>query len=421
MRDLFLFSFFVNLFYFLIKNRKVDFFLLSFISSVVYFLPAFFGYYTLPTTYAPLYDIQPEAYLIYAIIFFTILFYTLIFDFVFSKIVIKYTSKEVIIPNLEKVFVVIGIIGSVAFFYLFGRDVFAGISKTELLEKQNGTYWELIWGLSSIFVIILSYINKKKIHFTFGILLLLLHLFVGHRSAAAFSAITVIIYYMYSMGKQKLLIYFFRLKYIAINFGILATIYFFFLYKQFANQIRNFRMDFIIKSATNINVYTTAITQAEPFIIQTNLNEVIRQKVKTDPIALRSIVKSFGFLFNKVDFQDQKLVYFNQNLVYPKLTYGAGNNIWAFVFASEGWAGLIIFVFIFFGIVLIGNLLLYNSGKILKSFLIVSFVYFCFYSHRNDLLTQIEIQKRVALLFSTALITALLYNTFTKNEAKQMN
>ena len=148
---------------------------------------------------------------------------------------------------------------------------------------------------------------------------------------------------------------------------------------------------------------------------------MIRQKVKTDPIALRSIVKSFGFLFNKVDFQDQKLVYFNQNLVYPKLTYGAGNNIWAFVFASEGWAGLIIFVFIFFGIVLIGNLLLYNSGKILKSFLIVSFVYFCFYSHRNDLLTQIEIQKRVALLFSTALITALLYNTFTKNEAKQMN
>ena len=195
-------------------------------------------------------------------------------------------------------------------------------------------------------------------------------------------------------------------------------IYFFFLYKQFAGHIRNFRFDFIVSSATNLKVYEAAITQSEPFIIQTNLNETIRQHVHTDHIALRSIIKSFGFSFNKLDFQDDKLKYLSQEMIYPKLNYGTGNNIWAFIFSSEGWLGLIIFVLIFFSMILIGNLLLNNSNKILKAFIVVFFVCICFYSHRNGLFFQIEIQKRVTIIFLMGLVSALIFNALIKASSK---
>ena len=104
MRDLFLVMFYINLAYFLLKKRKVDFFLLAFISASVYFLPAFFGYYTLPTTYAPEIEMVSEAYIIYSIFYSALLFFTLAYDFLFANIHIQTTTNEFNIPHLEIMF-----------------------------------------------------------------------------------------------------------------------------------------------------------------------------------------------------------------------------------------------------------------------------------------------------------------------------
>jgi hypothetical protein len=154
------------------------------------------------------------------------------------------------------------------------------------------------------------------------------------------------------------------------------------------------------KTLSTAAPYIAALTESEPFVTQSILNEVVRQGFQTESgyigNQLLSGVPGGKTLFG-IDVSGTPT--FNdlfQNQIFPTIkTYSVANNPWAQAYAAGGYVGVSILAVVFSSALCILSALFWSTSGISRAVIAVISTWTAFYFHRNDFMTEIGILKQV--------------------------
>lgn len=401
---------FLGVVYILIKRRQFDFFSISFLSAVVYFMPGFFGRVMNPYQYTKSdIPISNKTILVFIMVEITIFIGMILYDFS-KKSYRKFDIKKPILFTQTSFF--ISLVAFIIMYLKFGNVIFGfdTYSKKEVLEAMAGDRWSLLWIYSASFCLLSAWQDKSKLFIILSILMFCIHLLIGHRSNAAFIFITVSTIFLNEMTKNGTLLSLFKKHALKSILFILSTTFFFFI-KLILPLIKLLNFDLIVKNTDNSDYWLLAFTKSEPFLIQAILNKVLTDNITTDSYHIFDIMSvlipfspEMGFSISGDTFGK----YLNQEMLFPGLNYGIANNIWASVWAGYGWIGLYIFIVFFVFIIVWASNLLRTTTGFLRGFIALFFTQFFFYIHRNDIFTQIGLQKRVLVLFIVCFVFSII-------------
>lgn len=96
--------------------------------------------------------------------------------------------------------------------------------------------------------------------------------------------------------------------------------------------------------------------------------------------------------------------FFQATLFPSDLEYGMANNIWAEMVSSGGWFLLGLFLMVFVSMLMVGSYWIRSQDATLAAGTAVVFSYWAFYIHRNDLLYQVNLEKRTILVWIACLV-----------------
>jgi hypothetical protein len=185
----------------------------------------------------------------------------------------------------------------------------------------------------------------------------------------------------------------------------MAFVLFFFVYKQIYVTVKLGLWDVIRDRLMDTELYASAILMSEPFNTQAILNEVIAQDFRVGMEHFQDVLLQF-LLFSPelgrapVSFND-----FFQSTLFPSdLDYGMANNIWAEMISSGGWLLLGSFLVGFVLMLMLGSYWIRSHDATLAAGVAVAFSYWAFYIHRNDLLYQVNLEKRTILVWIASLV-----------------
>lgn len=396
-----------GLFYFLSRKRYFDHISLAFFSSIIYFLPLFFGYAggQNPKTFEPLHDfVYAVGILVLASLIFT------------SEFLLKTTPKQHFqnAPSIKyshKGKITIIILAIFASLGLFGTCLTTGskllvTDKAFLMEGLNR--YHILMAFSSVLGVVWSFILKKKIYVIFFTFILLFDIFIGFRSSAAIAFLSIASIWLFNQGKIRLasIVWKFKRHSLLLLFGII----FFFIYKQLYILVKLGHWELIFLKLTNIQTYQQSITNSEPFSTQAILNEVFISNFSTD---WRYLLNNF---FQIIPFSNvflKKTYSFNQMfqpVLFPQYTSELAGNWWAEWYAAFGLGGLgLSLLFYANGVLLSSYLLIRYAGKThFRVLLTISGTLFSFYIHRNEIGYLITLEKRVLWLWLFALLLTTL-------------
>ena len=160
--------------------------------------------------------------------------------------------------------------------------------------------------------------------------------------------------------------------------------------------------------------YVGAVLESEPFVTQTILNEVIVNNFTTGTDYLADSVLFQFMMFGREMFGNQ--VSFNQLFQYhlfPEVTGGMANNIWAQMIAAGGWPLFLAFLGGFVVLLRVGSSLLNAKNLWTRGAAALAFAFWAFYIHRNDIGYQLGLEKRVLFVwFFCAICSGLLLSRF---------
>ena len=163
----------------------------------------------------------------------------------------------------------------------------------------------------------------------------------------------------------------------------------------------------ILDRLTDVDLYASAILLSEPFNTQAILNEVIAQDFRVGMEHFQDVLLQF-LLFSPelgrapVSFND----FFQSTLFASDLDYGMANNIWAEMVSSGGWLLLGLFVLVFVLLLMLGSYWVQSHDVTVAAGVAVVFSYWAFYIHRNDLIYQVNLEKRSILVWVTCLVVS---------------
>jgi hypothetical protein len=147
------------------------------------------------------------------------------------------------------------------------------------------------------------------------------------------------------------------------------------------------------------NVYVDTVLNAEPFVVQNTLNEVVKTDFRVGPEQLESLVAILVPFGIELGLPSKGFNDFFQPALFSDVDYGLAANIWAQAY-SLGSIGIVAVFCVFFvvGIALLNSAYAQSTGSSLAA-LALAGGYFCFYIHRNDLLYELLLLRRVLIMF----------------------
>ncbi len=392
--------------YFLLKKRYFDFFSLAFVSSIIYFLPGFFGYVLYPDPFG--FAIIPialidDTYIVMILVLFGIFSGAFIYDHFlpqpkFTNLYIKGSSYALFI------ILGIGIIGFILTLLTVGDALFVG-KKALYMTYFEQMRWQLVWGAGGSLAMVISYNYRQWLLFGISSFLMIFNLYIGNRTYFALAIISIGLIFMFDAGKQQVLSKSNIRKYWRQITIFLSLAYLFFLYKGIYQYVRRGYWDMIANLLTTPSFYLTVVTKSEPFITQSVLNEVLEQKFQ---VGLTHVVSNtisqlmiFSSILNVKDFNARF-----QPALFPTRIAGLAGNIWAEMWSSGGWILLLIFIIIYVIFLGIGSRLLFYQNNTLKGGVSLLFSYWAFYIHRNDISNQLSFEKQILLLLIFSFVLA---------------
>jgi hypothetical protein len=419
MKTLFVVISLLGIAYFLFKKRRFDVFSMAFFSSIIYFSPGYVGKVIYLSTFT-LVDIVNETYLVFNLVLVFMLLTTWLYDYTHSgrsQLQEKIFRNEGKIPLLA---LIIGGLGCFMFFAEFGNVMFSDISKTAKLDEISGTRWHILWNFGTTFCLLLAYYYKKRKILFLAIVLILLNVYIGHRSTAALAFLALLLMAAKDYGKTNLIHFLSSRKRFLVFSAILFVGFFFYVYKGISFHLLQGRYDVVTERLTSSDYYLRSFEQSEPFGIQSNLNSTLSKNIKNDPIHPGDVLVN-SLLFGDILGYEQYGNYLDQTDIYGQLDSGAGNNIWAFIWSSNGWFGLLFFIIFFNWMLWLMNNWVLRYGGFRLAIVVYSAAYFAFYIHRNTLLYQINLQKRILLIALLLFILLSVFNQlpFLKNSKMQ--
>jgi hypothetical protein len=393
--------------YFLLKKRRFDFLTIGWFSALMYFLPALYGKTMLPYGSGDSIPaaIVPETYAVMIAVLVGILGGAFLYDQVPHRthrhLGLSGTASA---GNWALFLAVAGCVLSVA---TTGLGTLLNADKNLVLQNVNR--WLIFWEFGGAYASVFFFIRRQWFRFSLAAAVILFDVFIGFRLAFAFAFIACFTLWAERQGRQRFGVR--NLKPIAMACSLIA---FLFLYKAVYIPIKVGAWDIVANQLTSPAAYNETITNSEPFVTQTILNQVVISDFHVPFDHFRSVF--YQFMFFAPSF-GAKLVSFNdyfQPQLFPEIVdMGMANNIWAEMWSTGGWPLLLLFIGL--DVVLLGyvSALLRIDNPELRAAIAVPAVAWAFYLHRNDLFVESNILKRLFLVAATCIILAMLSHDAT--------
>jgi hypothetical protein len=386
----------IGTFYFLLKNRYFDFFTVAFFSSIVYFMPGFFGYVGL---YSNLHwdysEILPETYFIMISVMASIVLFAFI-----SDLIQKDSSKIIKIKHdlyVGSIALVLSIASFLMEYMTVGNSMFAN-DKADILESLSR--WTILFEYFLVLAILIFYDKQKYFILLFAFYFVYIDLvFMHFRSVLVWTIIGILISSLNHKGKIRLYKYW-KQSIILFGFFIFAL-----AFKMLSGgMIVDF--DSLIQVIKSEDFLLLLFMTSEPFTIQEILNEVVKNDFESSPFQFSGLLGLLvPFLpeigFNVISFND-----LFQPYLFSNVDYGMANNIWAQMWSAGGYFLFFIFIIIYNYILYIGSKYIRYTEGSLKIFIIFLMVIWSFYIHRNDIVGQLTLEKRAFIIYLVALVSS---------------
>jgi hypothetical protein len=401
MRLAFIAIFFVGAAYFALKRRRFDFISVAYFSAGVYFLPAFFGFVQYPTSYQVLEPVPlaNATYVVMAAVLTSILVGGVTYDALPHR-----RSYHLALSGSDAAVYWACAVALFGFFATVATTGSALLSpeKNEMLARFNR--WAILWEVGASLTAVLAFSRRKWGAFGIALVLLLADVYIGVRVSFALSFIACFVMWSEAKGRTR-----FAITYARVAMTGLAGAAFFFIYKFLYIPIKTGQWELIISRLGDRAFYLGSITESEPFITQTILNQVLIENFHVGVSHFRAVVYQFMLFAPAVGV---KAVSFNdlfQRALFPHaIDWGMANNIWAEMYSSGGVTLLALFIVVNVGVLGLFSKALRIENPEVRAVVALLGSYWAFYLHRNDLFTEVNLLKRVFLIGAVAILTSML-------------
>ena len=387
--------------YLAVARRRFDLPALAFFGACFYFLPGFVGFvgHAEDLRVYPV-AIEGETYAVMTLVLVAIGITALLSDAMGRARSLPVAPGDAFLRSSAWVASGLGTIGMGLTLISVGAGLFAA-DKFGLLESLNR--WHLLWTSSATIAVVLAFALRSTVLMTVGAILLLINLYIGFRVDLVIALVGVATYWLMSQRSGRLIA-----KWRVIG-GIVVAGLLFFVLKYVLVALQLMDMDLLLSQLRNPEALKFIFLYSEPFIAQGTLNEVIRQGFWVGPGHLGQVIYLVVPFANELGAPALGFNALFQPTLFSSVTgYGLGSNIWAEMLASGGWPLLVVFVMLFCATLLGGDRLLRRAAPQLAAPGVVILVYWAFYIHRNDLLYQLTLTRRVLLVSAAILVGAFL-------------
>ncbi len=392
--------------YFGLTKRTFDLLAAAFLSSCVYFLPGHFGYVLYPTPQTLVESsLLEETYLVMSLVMIAPLIGAILLDYRQRRAPRETADAPTgYAPiGIMVVLTVLGLLGTLT----GGVDV-VGSPKAELLRSLDR--WYALWGTTAVVGFVFSVDQRRKIETIFFSSVLLFDMYLGFRVNAAIAFLSMMALILGRKGSQRVVLTNWR----QIAGGIVVC-YLFFLFASIAWALRAHDFQLLADVLREGETYYKCLTQSEPFITQAILNAVIEFDYKVSAAHLGTAVivmlvpfaPEIGFL--PVSFND-----LFQEALFPGLSFGMANNIWAEMWSGGGWVLLGVFVAVYTGLHIFLSSGALNRSRNVQVIVVITGILWGFYVHRNDLVYQVTMQRRLLVLWAVAVGIPIMVQTMMR-------
>lgn len=392
----------VGLFYFLFAKRRFDFFSVAFVSACVYFLPGFFGHvndfvYEDGETVTVDAALIPETYVVFAVVLVAILLAGMVFDYTAKGRGVEATLRGA--ENAAVWAVALALVGFVMSGATIGGTLLSA-EKSYLVENLNR--WYFLWVIGASLGAVLSFEQRRWGLFSASMILLLADMYIGFRYSFAISIIAVFTLWLAGKGRQRFMLRSWR---IALVIGMFTL--FVLVYKRLYVQVKLGSWDSVADRLSSGQIYTSSVTNSEPFITQAILNKVLANHFY---VGMEHFFSSVELIVPFSRILGGSATKFNdlfQPALFPQAEAGMANNIWAEMLSSGGWPLFALFVIFFVSLLALGSYLLRVRDPLVAGGGTLVFSYWAFYVHRNDLVFQISVEKQILFLWAVCVLFSM--------------
>lgn len=403
--------------FFLFTRRRFDLYSTAYLSAVAYFLPGLFGYVLLPRT--SLHEslravpILAEVYWIIAAVLAAPVIGAIVFDW--SNL----GRHRVSWRFRRSSWVGFAALG----FSLLGLgvtcatlgDVLFGTEKSELLPLLDR--WHHLQVSATLIGTVIAWIQRRKALGAAFALLLLFDLFLGFRYPLAIATIAVFSLWLSRQGRRRLVLEHWRAGVLG-----LAAAWFFFVVKRLIAPIRAGDWRAAFSKAVDPTLYWQSIAESEPFKIMAILNATVCRNIQIGLDHLSYLKASFLIFSPEMGVKVQT---FNEYVVhkqlFPDAVAGVGSNLWAEIWSTGGWSLILTTLALWIACLAGLSVLLRSRDCTLSAVAAILGSYWTFYLHRNDLLFQIILSRRVPAVAAGCVIVAMAAWAIARRSSRSAN
>lgn len=386
----------------MLKRRRFDLFALSYLGSCIYFLPGFFGVVLRAvgdTSLAVEEPLENGAYVVLLAVLGATLLSGVLYDVAHGSRGEEDGEAE----TAEK-------LSGVALVFATGFWITLLPQASDLLNVDKAALLTLLDRRYVGFQVFLTTaailgIRERRWWVVGGTVpLFLFDMALAFRVTVALVVVSAVLVVLERGGPSRLA---WRRK--GLLFGSLAAAAFFFMWSQLFFGVRRGRWELSREQIARPDTYVNAVRRSEPFVTQGILNEVVRTRFKVpgehlgEAIGVSLVPFYTSFFEAPKSFND----YF-QPALFPGVEYGMANNIWAEAFAEGGFGGVVVAVILFQGLLWLGSRVLQAGRVHLHNLALLCGGYLAFYIHRNDLLYELVLLRRLIGAYMVIVVLAKL-------------
>lgn len=376
-------------------RKEVDFYLIAFISAIIYFSPGFYGYVLSIDTGVQV-ALHDDVYLIYIVFLLSVLLFAFLYTNVRKEASLKFKGDE----YTGSILTFLAIIGLVGTFFSAGSVLFS-VDKHEIIPALGR--WHLLWVNSAGLALTLGYITGNKKIIFINLLLLLFNVYVGHRTYFVIPLIAIIFLHFRKEGLELFSIKNIKYYLLVVLFGFVVL-----AYKDIYILVKMGAFERISGKFSDPIFYSSIFITSEPFIIQTTLNEVVKSDFGIELTHLKNLLSQFILFSPELGIETTGFNSKFQSRLFPNIKFGMAGNILAEIWSLGGMVAISIFLMLFNLFIWLGNNLIKKSRGSLLAVISISMVYFTFYIHRSEMAYTIALIKRLFLLWVISLCLSYL-------------
>lgn len=379
----------IGLGYFVLFKRRFDFFSLAFFSAIVYFLPGFFGFALRPAT---IYSVAGErmplvenTYVVFCLVLTAILGAALVYD---QLPALGLPDRKIPLTGLALAsFVALALVGFGMTVVNLGETLLTPDKRQILLAVGR---WRTLWVVSASLAAVLAFQLRRWWVLALAMGLLFVDLYVGFRNNLALTTISIFTVWLYSKGRGRLAVNQFR-----VAFGAGLAGFGFFLYKQLYQQVKAGDWGRLVERLGSRELFESSILDSEPFITQAVLNEVMANRFRLGMDGFAEAIYG-ALLFSPSlgsSFESAHDVF--REVLFPGAPSSMASTIWGEMWSRGDWPLLVFFLGVFALGLAFWSTLLRSSDPLIQLIAVLNGSYWAFYMHRNTLLFQVTLHKRI--------------------------